>query len=264
MTDIDFLPLECRRQCQQRHARQWQIVALTAVFGLVAAAAITQHHHWRRAQADLAAITPAYEAAVHLHSRIAGVQEQLSRARARAELCTYLRHPWPRTQLLAAMVGPLPEEITLQQVQILREPAEAAAPADKKTEDAALISLSPAGRDLAKLRDRIDPMRTVVILNGMAAETSALHRYLGKLDATEIFDRAELDWFESGEGGAPLRFRVVLSVQPGYGQAGGPATRDAAGLVRTAPCGTDASASAREQAQPGADAAHSKMARKTP
>jgi hypothetical protein len=264
MTDIDFLPLECRQQCQRQHTRQWQIVAAVAIIGLVAAAAMTQRHGWHRVQADLAAITPAYEAAVHLQNRIAKVQEQLGRARARAELCTYLRHPWPRTQLLAAMVGPLPEEITLQQVQILREPAEASPPADKKTEEAALKSLSPAGRDLAKLRDRIDPTRTVVILNGTVAETSALHRYLGKLDATEIFDRAELDWFEGDEGGAPLRFRVVLSVQPGYGQAGGPARRRADGLAQTALGGTGSPDFTREIAQPRAAVPHSKVARKTP
>ena len=140
------------------------------------------------------------------------------------ELYTYLRHPWPRTQLLAAMLGPLPDEITLQQVQILGEPAGVSSPAEArpaveaKTQEASPASLLPAQRDLAKLRDRMDSARTMMILTGTAAGSSALHRYLGELDAVEIFDKAELDWFESVNGGKSLRFQIVLGVQPGYGQ----------------------------------------------
>ena len=64
------------------------------------------------------------------------------------------------------------------------------------------------------------------MLGGTATESAALHRYLGVLDATDIFDKAELDCFNSvdnSKGGAALQFRAVLAVQPGYGQPGGPA-----------------------------------------
>ena len=128
MSDIDFLPIEYRQRVRQRQSQSWRIVVAAAMIGLVAAAAITQHYRWRRVRADLADVTPAYVAAVNLQSRLAGVQRQLDQARACAELYTYLRHPWPRTQLLTAMLGPLPEEITLQRVQILREPADASPP----------------------------------------------------------------------------------------------------------------------------------------
>jgi hypothetical protein len=264
MTNIDFLPLERRRERQQRHVRLCHLAAIVAVIGLMATAAMMQRHRWRQAQADLAAITPAYEAAVRLHSRIAHVRSQLSRVQSQAELCTYLRHPWPRTQLLAAMLGPLPEDVTLKQVQILREPPETTPPADKQGDEMRLRSLSPVERDMTKLRDRIDPMRTVMVLHGTAGDSAVLHRYLEALDATEIFDRAELDWFERGERGEPLRFRVVLSVQPGYGQAGGPAKHGTEGLARTARAAQDASPAAQERAQPSAAVPHSKVARRTP
>lgn len=264
MTNIDFFPLERRRQCQQRHVRLCHIVAIVAVIGLMAGAAMVQHHRWRQAQADLAAITPAYQAALRLHSQIAHVRSHLSRVRSHAELCTYLRHPWPRTQLLTAMLGPLPDDITLKLVQVLREPPEAPAPADKKGGEMRLRSLSPVERDLTKLRDRIDPMRTIMVLHGTAGDSTVLHRYLEALDAAEIFDRAELDWFERGERGEPLRFRVVLSVQPGYGQAGGPVKHSAEGLARVALAGEDASHAAQELAQPSAAVPHSKVARRTP
>ncbi len=167
MLNIDFLPTEYRQRVRQRRSQSWRIVVAAAMVGLVAAAAITQHYRWRRVRADLAAVTPAYVAAVNVQSRLADVQRQLDQARRVQELYTYLRHPWPRTQLLAAMLGPLPDEITLQQVQILGEPAGVSSPAEArpaveaKTQEASLASLLPAQRDLAKLRDRMDPTRTV-------------------------------------------------------------------------------------------------------
>ncbi len=182
-------PSSIARNTQQRQSQPWQIVAAVAIVGLVAAAALTQNHRRRSVQDELAIITPAYEAAVNQQNRLADVQARLKAAKAGAELYTYLRHPWPRTQLLTALVAPLPKEITLQQVQILREaptaapPAEVRPPVDKKTEEEKLKSLPPAERDLAKLRARLDPLQTVVILAGTATESrraAPLHRRLGR------------------------------------------------------------------------------------
>ncbi len=168
------------------------------------------------------------------------MQTQLKAAKAGAELYTYLHHPWPRSQLLAALVTPLPKEITLQQVQILRRAAPAApsaaeaAPLDKKAEEDAQKTLSPAERDLAKFRARFDPMQTVVILTGTTTEIAVLHRYIGDLDATDIFDKAELDCSSSDPGkGGTIHFRSVLLVRPGYGQPGGPTDPDKKDLAQT-------------------------------
>jgi len=231
MQDIDFLPIEYRQKNQQRQSEPWQLVVAAVIVALTAAAAIGQRTHSRRAVAELATIAPAYDDAVKLQSRLAETQKQLSRAKARAELYTYLRHPWPRTQLLAALLGPLPGEVAFQEVQILRQVATASTPtpsrsaAEIKSEAEKSKSLPPAGRDLEKIRDRADAMHTVVVLTGTATDGAALHRYLSDLDVEELFDKAELDSLSSTDNekqrGA-VQFRAVLSVRPGYGQPGGP------------------------------------------
>lgn len=241
MPDIDFLPAEYRQKHLQRQSRPWQVVASVLIIGLVAVAAVTQNRRRRSVQDELAIIAPAYEAAVQQQKQLAELETRLKAANATAELYTYLRHPWPRTQLLRALVVPMPGGITLQQVQILREAHAAAAPADirppvdQKSEDEARKSLTPAQRDLAKLRGRLDPLDTVVVLAGTATDSAMLHRYLADLDATDIFDKAELDCFNSvdgGKGGAVVQFRAVLLVQPGYGQPGGPADPDKKDLAQ--------------------------------
>jgi hypothetical protein len=231
MHDIDFLPMEYRQKHSQRQSQPWQALVAVAMVGLVAVAASVQHYRRVRVEGDLALLNPVYDAAVNQQTRLAEAQKQLKLVEASAELYTYLHHPWPRTQLLSALVTALPDAITLQQIQILREATaapvagEARPPADPKAEEERLKTLAPAQRDLTKLRGRLDPLQTVVVLTGTATETAALHRYIADLDATDIFDKAELDSFNSiddSKTGAVLQFRAVLAVPPGYGQPRGP------------------------------------------
>jgi hypothetical protein len=235
MQEIDFLPIEYRQKHARRQSQPWQLFVITAMVGLVATAALVQRFHRARVENDLATLVPVYDAAVNQQKRLAETQQQYAAATARANLYTYLRHPWPRSQLLSALVAPLPKMITLQQVQIIREmPAGGSAmpsqpPLDKKAEEEKLKLLTPADRDLSKLAGRLDPLHTVVILTGTATEIPALHTYIGKLDAMEIFNKAELDCFnavDNSQSGAVLQFRAVLAVQPGYGQSGGPTGPD--------------------------------------
>lgn len=235
MNDIDFLPMDYRQKHAQRQSQPWQVLVTAAMVGLVVAAASVQQYRRVRVERNLALIEPVYAAAIDQQSKLVEAQKKLKLVEASAELYTYLHHPWPRTQLLGALVSPLPDSITLQQIQILREAtaaptvANAQPPVDPKAEEERLKSLAPAQRDLAKLRSRLDPLQTVVVLTGTATEADALHRYIGELDATDIFDKAELDCFNSidnSKTGAVLQFRAVLAVQPGYGQSGGPGSSE--------------------------------------
>ena len=244
MNDIDFLPIEYRQKHERRQSQPWQAFVAVAIVGLVAAAALMQHYRRQFVQSDLAMITPVYDTAVEQQNHLADVQKQLEAAKANAELYTYLRYPWPRSQLLSALVGPLPDSITLQQIQILREavpvtpalgpPSDTAkVPTDPKAEAEKLKAMPPAERDLLKLTGKLNPLQTTVVLVGTANEIAALHRYIGDLDADEIFEKAELDCInriDNEKFGGGLNFRVLLTVQPGYGQPGGP-TRSAKGTV---------------------------------
>ncbi len=231
MHNVDFLPAEYRQKHAQRQSQPWQAFVAFAIVALVAGAMLAQHYRMHRLQNELAAIDPVYETAMKQKTRLAEAQVQLAAARAGAELYTYLRHPWPRTQLLAALVRPLPSAITLQQIQILREaPTTSTATdirpnVDKNAEEEKLKSLTPAERDLARLRGQLDCLRTVVVLTGTTTEIDALHRYIGELDATDIFNKADLDCFntiDNSKSDGMLQFRAVLAVEPGYGQPNGP------------------------------------------
>ncbi len=270
MHDVDFLPVEYRQKHARRQSQPWQVVVAAAIVGLAATAAIVQNVRRHRVAADLATIDAVYRVAISEQNEVAEGQKRLQDARARAELYTYLRHPWPRTQLLAALIGPLPDAVTLQSIQILREsplhrrPPANQPPTDPKAEEARLKSLAPAERDLEQLRRRLDSLDTVVVLSGTATDIAALHQYIGDLENTDIFEKAELDSFHriDDAAAAMLQFRAVLAVHPGYGQPDGPVGVDARNLAGRSSAKDYASQKSniakdsRELTAPGAETLH--------
>lgn len=230
MQDIDFLPVEYRQEHARRQLQPWRIVVVAAFAALLAAAAFSQYNCKQRVKQELAAILPQYEQAVSQNAKLAELQSRLQTARTYAELYTYLRHPWPRTQLLATLLAPLPEEITLGQLQIIREkpqdqtPTERRSRSERKIEQEEDETLPPAVRDLKRLRDECDEMETLVLISGTTSESGMLHRYLGELNDSELFSIAELESSESAGVGpdSTEQFRARLLVRPGYGQPGGP------------------------------------------
>jgi hypothetical protein len=142
-------------------------------------------------------------------------------------------------------LDPLPQQVTLEHLEILREagtsktpgrfPQPPAAPQDKEAEAKAQDALPPAGRDLKQLRDTCDRQQTMIAISGIATDSDALHEYLGRLAHSRLVAKAELVSIEREpeRGGMPpadgqpglaetVRFHATLTVKPGYGQPGGP------------------------------------------
>jgi hypothetical protein len=149
MHDIDFLPPAYHQQNAKRQVQPWRIVVVTLFLFLLAAANLAQYSQRSRAAQDLKTVEPCYEETNRLGENLRTAQAQLEAARSDAQWFTYLRHPWPRSQLLRAVVAPLPPEIALQQVLIgeeSRAEGPAAAPArpnERKPDDEKVKSAPP-------------------------------------------------------------------------------------------------------------------------
>lgn len=232
MHDLDFLPDQYRQRTASRQSQPWRVIVAGAFVLLLAVAVSTQHEHRQQAEEELASIQPQYDLAVNQTNQLTEVQTKLQTDRANAELYTYLRHPWARTQLLAAVLKPLPEGILFRQLEITSELPSGQASTQRRfrmakkaeEETAEDANLPPAARDLKRLRKEVDKKQTVIKISGTAKQSPALHRYLGSLGNDGLFAKAELDSIENVEGSdaAELQFHATLVVRPGYGQPGGP------------------------------------------
>jgi hypothetical protein len=242
MQEIDFLPVQYRQKRVQRRSQPWRIVVVASFAVLLATAVLSQQTRKRQVEKELAVVMPQYDLAVGQNRKLAELQAQLTTARNAASLFTYLRHPWPRTQLLDALLAPLPEEITFEKLQITGEaPQSRLSPGryarlSDEAEAGQVDKLPPAASDLKRLRDEFDATTVVVLISGVAWDSAALHRYLGELGRARLFSKTELDSLQSPQNdlAGGVVFRARLTVRPGYGQPGGPAGALKSAVAQTA------------------------------
>jgi len=267
MQDIDFLPAEYRQKHASRQTKPWRVVVVIAVVGLLATATLGLRSRRQAAEDHLALVEPQYDLVVQQSNALAGLQTQLQTAAAKAELITYLRHPWPKSQILSALLTPLPEQITLRELQVFSESrpksrtSQSRSAAEANAQAAADANLGPAGLDLKDFREKFDDSQTVVLLEGVTTDSAALHKYLGKLDEVDLFSNVELRSVESIDGGpsedgiaggGTMQFQAAAIVRPGYGQPGGP--EDPGGAAHASGIQNAARKHGQSNAQPAAGA----------
>lgn len=234
MKNIDFLPQRYQERGANERARLWQFALVGAIGLAIVAAAVWQGAAYRAVDAQIAAIEPQYQQAQAKTQRVAELNQRLARDGALAELLTYLRHPWPRSQLLATLARQLSPELTLTEIRLVREsPERPVVVREQPAPGAAGTPAAPpppgAVQDLTALRVECDNGPLVLLVAGEATDTAALHDYLGRLKKSHLFARAELASITSKQrersptAAAPKsEFHLRLVLLPGYGQPGGP------------------------------------------
>ncbi|MFN0021542.1 MAG: PilN domain-containing protein [Pirellulaceae bacterium] len=243
MKNIDFLPEHYHHQRVLGRSRlYWMGVAM--LFALAIAG--TASGQWllrRTVDAQVKLVEPRHEVALQRQADISKLMENRKRAEAFADLYVYLEHPWPRTQLLAAIARPLTPSIQLTSIHLI-EQTEATPVAQGEEGDAnhsvvegeKTAQVTPQSV-LAQLRNQHDHQRTVLELSGEATNAKELHTYVDSLARSPLFASASLKGLESGsedpaKGTSKFNIRVV--VRPGYGQPGAPVRKGEAADVAVA------------------------------
>ncbi len=233
---VDFLPAHYLERSRKRRNDLWRLLVVALLGGVIACTAIFVHEFRRRAEDELVRFDSLGTKSTTTSSKLAALNAQLQPIKARAELLTYLRYPWPRTRLMSCVLQPLPASIKLTRLHIVREPTEKS---DKRSDSAAAKPAAPTSAtatsgsaskspppmlsDLQRLRADCERLQSVVLLSGTVSDPSALYDYLGKLGGDAMFSRVELGPVErSGNDEDPTRFTARLTVRPGHGQLNGP------------------------------------------
>lgn len=238
--DVDFLPNEYRHQHARRRRLSQEILGGVALVAVLVVAAGSQAYWGQHVRRQLAEVVPQYDRAVAQTEELNKLQAELQVAQAEAQLITYLRHPWPCTQLLSALVSPLPEAVAFREIRISREAGKidimAAPPVDRQTLEQQLAKLPRAGRDLKALRDQFDRSATVMSLAGVASDSRAVYQYLGELGKNRLLAKVDLVSLDNASNRPEdkLEFKLSVTARPGYGQPEGP-TGPAPGMATGEP-----------------------------
>jgi hypothetical protein len=229
MHDIDFLPSRYHQRRVKKVNWRWRALVACAFVGLMAAGWWSQRARRHDLNLELEAARLNQETAEQQATLLAAAQQQLATRNDSARLLVHLRHPWPRTQLLAAVAQPAPEDVSLMEVLVsgvaeaaLGGPERASASPALRAENSESQPTGPSG-DLARLRDDPAVQTTRIHVHGTARTHMALQGYLAALGRSDLFQAVEVVSLDGQDAAqATYRFQLRLLVRPGYGQPGGP------------------------------------------
>jgi len=229
LVEIDFLPVTYRDRGMQRRAYVWRVVAALAIIAFLGATTLWLHNHHAGVLARLSAVDAQFAEAAKKNARLATVTAQLQAETKTAELLTFLRHRWPRTQILNAILETLPAGIVLTELRIDHEPVKSArTPTISLPEAEAEPTDRPSrhAADLRRLLTECSQQRHFVFLTGQASDAATLHEYLAQLGNVPLFSRVDLKSLErepTREGldaaTGPIRFTARSIVRAGHGQS---------------------------------------------
>ena len=203
---------------------------LVVLFGAaLGAATIGQQLLRRSVQLQIAALESRHLASQEQVRKLSNLHAEDRQAGELAALVTYLDHPWPRTQLLAEIVRPLPSTVRLTELSLIQN--EPAAPTDEASRrspaaasaEEAAKKLPPAVHDLQELRKLHDRRETIIEITGQVQDVAPLHGYVAALGRSPLVVRARLKSIESAaaeEGLRTTRFTVTVLIRPAHGLPG--------------------------------------------
>jgi hypothetical protein len=228
LPEVDFLPARFREQQVQRRVTGWQIAVVAAFAGLMGSTAWLQHRTLSRLEASVSRVRAEHDTATRTARELGGLQQQLSTLDAHAALYTFLRYPWPRTQIVTAVLRSIPRDITIDEINIAREnTARAAVPSNRQADTVPpgeREEPAPPVADLQKLRQDAEATETVVSVVGRTSDVAALHHYLEQVAEESLIARATIHSLERSEddGEVKVKFEAKIIVRKGYVRPTGP------------------------------------------
>src|SRR5262245_44941670 len=169
MKNIDFLPDIYRQRSALRQARIWWCIVVVLFGGTIGSAVTAQV--WLRVslKRQLDVVEETFLASQAQVRELATLQSQIAATAQEASLFTYLEHPWPRTQLLAQIVEPLPAQVRLTQIHIRdeelpRDVPQPSTPRRGPPDPGVAVKLAGPEEDLTRLQQEMDFKQTVIEL----------------------------------------------------------------------------------------------------
>ncbi len=228
MKNIDFLPEVYRERTALYHARIWWGIVVLIFSVAIGSTAGAQYLLRRSIQRTIDDLAPHFQDAQAQVRRLAELQLESRNAGELAGLVTYLDQPWPRTRLVAEVIGPLPASIHLTELliteeDVLKPDVEVAGPRrrSRQPEQQQNFKLSPALSDLETLRRAHDFKRPVIEIAGHVSDVTVLHEYVASLGRSPLIARAQIKSLESAATAVqdkPTQFTLRLLFKSSHGQ----------------------------------------------
>src|SRR4051794_12227749 len=128
MKSIDFLPKQYHEQAAKRKSKVWRYMVFGLFGSFILATAGAQFAWQLEAKRHSGQLDQMYNDAQTRRQASEALKVEYANDRQEAEFHTYLKSPWPRTQLLSEVASALSPAIRLSEIRIVREPKETTGP----------------------------------------------------------------------------------------------------------------------------------------
>jgi len=178
----------------------------------------------RQAEHRVSSLRREQTLATDRYDRHTSLKSEHTQLQVPVQLYSFLKHPWPTSQVLNEIVSPLPDEIVLTQLTFTQQNDEGSnrpSPSNEEGESGdAGTREEKAKRDLQLLQGQAKAATTVVHLSGKSSNIAALHIYVAALNESRLIKFAKLESSQSKNALNALTelvFTVSISVERAYG-----------------------------------------------
>jgi len=217
VTTIDFLPADFYAERRRRSVRRGRWMIAAAFLALTVLGFAGNRLQGSRLQAELDQLTPQVAGVVKVRNSLSQLTQQIQHLEQHADVSSRLRFRPLTTRLLASVTAAIPENLTLQELEIRREqPIAALTSPNRNAKQENDDVKTPEQSDLDRLV--AEQSRQILTLRGFAPNDATVSEYLVRLRRTEVFDDVTLLYTDHADReGVELRtFSVRLRVRPAW------------------------------------------------
>lgn len=215
---IEFLP---KKYQEQRVRRGWNLSRLMVFASLLVvmlAVSGTQLLQLQNARMRCAVLTAPHDDVIKQRRQVALNQGKLVGLQDQARLLTFLGHPYPKSQVLAAVTNPLPRYVRITSLRIDRPTR----PRDDYAKNEADDERGPGSPFLQDLKAMVEECRMhniVVKIEGTTSDSGLLYAYLAELHTHPLVEAAMIESIDPerlADGTEQSRFTAVVNIDRGY------------------------------------------------
>lgn len=217
--EIEFLPKKYREKRKGHNFQVSRILLIVILVASMSAVLLYQLAALHSVNLQVAALDGQHEKVMQLMQEVELRRAEVAVKRHHAKLLTFLDHPYPKSQIIAAIANPLPTEITITRLQVSVEQMAGnhAKPPSEKGKEAP--KGHPMELDLKQLIDETKARRCTVEVEGTTDDTSCLYTFLASLHQAEIIESAKIesiDPHQKTDGSEFSNFTAHVKIKRGY------------------------------------------------
>lgn len=213
MQSIDFLPEKYKQRRIRKRVGVLRVGIFSIVFLCVCGTALFQLVRLGSLKLEIARLEADYTRVTGFQKKILELESKNQTQVNQAQLLTFLRHPWPTSQIMNLVAESKTESLYLSEMRIYRQSEPNQKNFLREEQDSDKEILPAAMQDLKELQQQIRDQETVIRLSGICNETTELYDYLSKLNHSSLVRRAIVDSVEPITGALDTqssRFEILV------------------------------------------------------